>query len=184
MDFIPLSIPDVIEIVPRVFHDGRGFFMETYQKDEFRTAGLPLAFVQENHSFSHKWVLRGLHYQVRQAQGKLLRVVSGETFNVAVDLRRYSPSFGKWTSTRLSAENKRMLWIPPGFAHGFLALNEPTELIYAVTELYAPQWERTILWNDPDMDISWPLDKAILPILSAKDELGKPIRDAEMYDRL
>jgi dTDP-4-dehydrorhamnose 3,5-epimerase len=182
MNFIPLSIPDVIQIEPSVYPDERGYFMETYQADDFAAAGIPGGFVQENHSFSHKWVLRGLHYQTRHPQGKLLRVVNGETFNVAVDLRRWSPSFGKWTATFLSDGNKFQLWIPPGFAHGFLALSEPAELVYAVTDRYAPQWERTLLWNDQGLDIDWPLADDASPILSAKDETGKPFRDAEVYE--
>jgi dTDP-4-dehydrorhamnose 3,5-epimerase len=182
MKFTPLSIPDVIQIEPRVFHDARGFFMETFQADDFAAAGIPAGFVQDNHSNSHQWVLRGLHYQVRHVQGKLLRVVNGETFNVAVDLRRSSPFFGQWTATRLSAENKLQLWIPPGFAHGFLALSEPADLLYSVTDRYAPLWERTILWNDPDLKIAWPLTADTLPILSAKDSSGKPFREAEYFE--
>jgi len=182
MNFLPLSIPDVILIEPQVFSDARGFFMETFHVDKFGEAGIPAAFVQENHSCSHRWVLRGLHYQVRQAQGKLLRVVNGETYDAVVDLRRSSPFFGKWTATHLSARNKHLLWIPPGFAHGFLALSEPAELIYAVTNRYAPQWERTILWNDPDLGIAWPLAEGVSPLLSAKDLAGQPFRQAETFD--
>ncbi|MBN2387841.1 MAG: dTDP-4-dehydrorhamnose 3,5-epimerase [Anaerolineales bacterium] len=182
MNSTPLSIPDVLQIKMRLFEDQRGFFMETYQADDFAAAGIRAVIVQENHSRSHRGVLRGLHYQVRHSQGKLLRVVTGETFNVAVDLRRSSPTFGRWTAIRLSAKNQLQLWIPPGFAHGFLALSEPADLVYAVTDRYAPQWERTILWNDPDLKIDWPLAAGTSPVLSEKDALGKPFREAEVYE--
>jgi dTDP-4-dehydrorhamnose 3,5-epimerase len=184
MIFTPLSIPAVMQIEAKAFQDRRGFFMETYQSEKFSVAGISASFVQQNHSRSQRGVLRGLHYQIRQAQGKLLRVVAGETYNVAVDLRRSSPSFGHWTSTRLSAENKLQLWIPPGFAHGFLALSEPTDLIYAVTDHYAPEWERTILWNDPDLAIEWPIPTGTIPMLAEKDVLGKPFRQAEVFEDL
>lgn len=182
MKFSALSIPDVIQIEPRAFYDSRGFFMETYQAEEFKEAGIPQVFVQQNHSSSHQWVLRGLHYQIQHVQGKLLRVINGETFNVALNLRRNSPTFGHWAATRLSAVNKHMLWVPPGFAHGFLAMQEPTELVYAVTDFYAPQSERSILWNDPSLAIPWPLDPNVHPDLSEKDAQGKPFREAEYFD--
>ena len=182
MKFIPTSIPDVIQIEPEVFGDARGFFMETYQAARFKEAGIDRAFVQDNHSGSRRGILRGLHYQIRQPQGKLVRVAVGEVFDVAVDLRRSSPSFGKWVGSCLSAENKHQLWIPPGFAHGFFVLSEWAELVYKATDYYAPEWDRTLLWNDPDLNIEWPLNPGQQPILSAKDAEGKSLRDAEVYN--
>ena len=182
MKFTTLSIPDVIQIDLKCYTDERGFFVETYQEEVFSRAGVRAHFVQHNHSLSHRGVLRGLHYQIQQAQGKLMRIVSGETFNVAVDLRRQSSTFGKWVGIRLSAGNKLQLWIPAGFAHGFYALEEPTELLYEVTDFYAPRWERTIIWNDPDLEIQWPLLDGMPPILSPKDAQGKNFRDAEIYE--
>jgi len=152
MDFIPLSIPDVILIKPDVHRDERGFFFESWQKNKFAKAGIDQEFVQDNHSRSSKNVLRGLHYQIRQPQGKLIRAIVGEVFDVAVDLRRSSPSFGKWVSANLSSENFNMLWIPPGFAHGFLVLSDVAEFVYKATDFYAPQYERCILWNDRDWE--------------------------------
>ena len=180
MDFIPLSIPDVILIKPDVHRDERGFFFESWQKNKFAKAGIDQEFVQDNHSRSSKNVLRGLHYQIRQPQGKLIRAIVGEVFDVAVDLRRSSPSFGKWVSANLSSENFNMLWIPPGFAHGFLVLSDVAEFVYKATDFYAPQYERCILWNDRDLGIDW-LISGHEPILSEKDSKGKLFREAEVY---
>ena len=176
MEFIPLSIPDVLLIKPKVFGDERGFFLETYRQSEFTQAGIALPFVQDNHSRSRQGVLRGLHYQVRQVQGKLVRVIAGEVFDVAVDMRRSSPTFGAWVGDRISAENKHQLWIPPGFAHGIYVLSEWAELVYKVTDYWAPEWERTLLWNDADVAVSWPLLAGQEPQLSAKDAAGTPIK--------
>ena len=180
MDFIPLSIPDVVLIKPDVHRDERGFFFESWQKNKFAKAGIDQEFVQDNHSRSSKNVLRGLHYQIRQPQGKLIRAIVGEVFDVAVDLRRSSPSFGKWVSANLSSENFNMLWIPPGFAHGFLVLSDVAEFVYKATDFYAPQYERCILWNDRDLGIDWPIS-GHEPILSEKDSKGKLFREAEVY---
>ena len=180
MDFIPLSIPDVILIQPDVHRDERGFFFESWQKNKFAKAGIDQEFVQDNHSRSSKDVLRGLHYQIRQPQGKLIRAIVGEVFDVAVDLRRSSPSFGKWVSANLSSENFNMLWIPPGFAHGFLVLSDVAEFVYKATDFYAPQYERCILWNDRALGIDWPIS-GHEPILSEKDSKGKLFREAEVY---
>ena len=180
MDFIPLSIPDVILIQPDVHRDARGFFFESWQKNKFAKAGIDQEFVQDNHSRSSKDVLRGLHYQIQQPQGKLIRAIVGEVFDVAVDLRRSSPSFGKWVSANLSSENFNMLWIPPGFAHGFLVLSDVAEFVYKATDFYAPQYERCILWNDRDLGIDWPIS-GHEPILSEKDSKGKLFREAEVY---
>ncbi len=175
------AISGVLLIEPRVFADERGFFFESFNARAFAQAtGIDAKFAQDNHSRSVKNTLRGLHYQIRQAQGKLVRVVAGDTFDVAVDLRRKSPSFGKWVGNRLSAENKRMLWIPAGFAHGFLVLSESADLLYKTTDYWAPQYERTLLWNDPEIGIAWPLAGA--PILTAKDGAGKRLSEAEVYD--
>ena len=180
MDFIPLSIPDVVLIKPDVHRDERGFFFESWQKNKFAKAGIDQEFVQDNHSRSSKNVLRGLHYQIQQPQGKLIRAIVGEVFDVAVDLRRSSPSFGKWVSANLSSENFNMLWIPPGFAHGFLVLSDVAEFVYKATDFYAPQYERCILWNDRDLGIDWPIS-GHEPILSEKDSKGKLFREAEVY---
>jgi dTDP-4-dehydrorhamnose 3,5-epimerase len=181
MEFKPTVIPDILIIEPKVFGDERGFFMETYQAARFAAAGIEAKFVQDNHSGSGQGILRGLHYQIQQAQGKLVRVVAGEVFDVAVDLRRASPTFGKWVGQCLSAENKRQIWIPPGFAHGFYVLSEWAELVYKATEVYAPEWERTLLWNDPELGIQWPLVGGLPPILSSKDANGSPLRSVETY---
>jgi dTDP-4-dehydrorhamnose 3,5-epimerase len=179
MHVIPTEIPDVLVIEPRVFGDDRGFFFESFNEQAFNEkVGTNVRFVQDNHSRSAKNVLRGLHYQIEQAQGKLVRVVAGSIFDVAVDIRRSSPTFGLWVSCELSAANKRQLWIPAGFAHGFVALEEGTEVLYKTTDYYAPAHERCILWNDPDLAISWELEA---PILSAKDQEGQPFRTAEVY---
>lgn len=182
MEFAPTAIPGVILISPRLFEDERGFFFEWYQAEKFAAAGIAHHFVQDNHSASRCDVLRGLHYQIRQPQGKLLRVIVGEIFDVAVDLRRASPTFGRWVGVTLSAENKKMFWIPPGFAHGFLVLSDWAEVLYKTTDYYAPQWERTLRWDDPTVGISWPLAPGRTPILSAKDAAGKFLQDAEVFD--
>ncbi len=182
MQFMPASIPDIILIQPQVFGDERGFFMETYRAQRFAEQGMAFNFVQDNHSGSRQGTLRGLHYQIRQPQGKLVRVVVGEIFDVAVDLRRKSPTFGHWVGVTLSAQNKLQVWIPPGFAHGFYVLSEWAEVVYKTTDYYAPQWERTLLWNDPDVDIQWPLLNGQFPLISPKDAQGKPLREAEIFD--
>lgn len=180
MQAIPTSIPGLLIIEPKVFGDDRGFFYESFNQRRFtELTGVTDAFVQDNHSRSARNVLRGLHYQIEQTQGKLVRVIAGEVFDVGVDLRRSSPTFGKWFGARLSAENKRMLWIPEGFAHGFLVLSEHAEFLYKTTDYWAAQHERCIAWNDPDLAIDWPLAGA--PLLSAKDAAGKPFRQAELF---
>lgn len=178
---VPTSIPEVLVIEPVVHGDSRGFFMETFNSRAFESiVGRPVHFVQDNHSRSVKGVLRGLHYQIRQPQGKLVRVTQGEVFDVCVDLRRSSPFFGQWTGVRLSAENRRMVWIPEGFAHGFLVLSESADFQYKTTDFYAPQHERCILWNDPKLSIEWPLQNQ--PALAAKDKAGLSLGDAEVFD--
>jgi len=181
MEVIPLAIPEVLLIEPRVFADARGFFFESYNHRRFETAiGRSVCFVQDNHSCSVNNVLRGLHYQISQPQGKLVRVVQGEVFDVAVDIRKNSPTFGRWVGEVLSAANKRQLWIPEGFAHGFLVLSESAEFLYKTTDYYAPQFERTILWNDPSLAIRWPIAGSE-PILSGKDLQGTPLPQAEVF---
>ena len=182
MKVVQTSLKDVVLLEPKVFGDERGFFFESYNEATFRSLGLPATFVQDNHSGSRKGVLRGLHYQLHQPQGKVVRALKGEIFDVAVDLRRSSPGFGQWFGVVLSAENKKQLWIPPGFAHGFLVLTEFAEVAYKATELYAPVHERSILWNDPAIGIAWPLDAP--PTLSAKDQAGVLLKDAEVYEGL
>lgn len=179
MKVIETSLPGVLLIEPKVFGDERGFFMESYNKRTMAEAGITADFVQDNHSRSAKGVLRGLHYQIRQAQGKLVRVIAGEVFDMAVDMRRGSPSFGRWVGMRLSAENKQLAWIPPGFAHGFYVISEFAEFFYKTTEYYAPEHDRCLLWNDPSLAIDWPLDGE--PILSDKDRNGKLLSEAETY---
>lgn len=174
------EIPDVLILEPAVFKDERGFFFESFNQKKFEDiAGLKVRFVQDNQSHSVRSVLRGLHYQIEQPQGKLVRVSHGEIFDVAVDLRRRSPTFGKWTGVKLSAENKKQLWVPEGLAHGFLVLSETADLLYKVTDYYAPQHERSLLWNDPRIGITWPMDHA--PILSAKDRSALPLAAAEVF---
>jgi dTDP-4-dehydrorhamnose 3,5-epimerase len=180
MQVTPTAVPDVLVIDPKVFGDARGFFFESFNRRAFREAtGLDLDLVQDNHSRSARNVLRGLHYQIQQPQGKLVRCIAGEVFDVAVDIRRASPHFGKWAAVTLSAENKRTVWVPPGFAHGFLVVSEHAEILYKTTDYYAPQHERSIAWNDPDLAIAWPL--AGEPVLSAKDVAGVRLRDAEVF---
>ena len=182
MEFKPTIIPDVILVEPKVFGDGRGFFMETYQAARFAAAGITAGFVQDNHSGSARGILRGLHYQIRQPQGKLVRVVAGEVFDVAVDLRRSSPTFGRWVGQRLSASNRLQIWIPPGFAHGFYVLSEWAEVVYKATDYYDPEWERTLLWNDPEVGVEWPLLEGRPPILSQKDAEGSLLQSAETFE--
>lgn len=182
MKIIDTDIPDVKLIEPKVFTDERGFFMETFQKRVFSEAGLPTEFVQDNHSGSRQGILRGLHYQLKHSQGKLVRVVVGEVFDVAVDLRKSSPTFGQWTGAVLSAENKRGLWVPPGFGHGYYVMSGWAEFVYKVTDFYAPEWERTILWNDPQIGIEWPLVNGQMPVVSGKDAAGKLLSQADIFD--
>jgi dTDP-4-dehydrorhamnose 3,5-epimerase len=180
MKITACAIPDVLLLEPRVFGDDRGFFFESFNQRTFCTAtGLDLQFVQDNHSRSARNVLRGLHYQVVQPQGKLVRVVSGEVFDVAVDIRRDSPTFGKWVGALLSAANKHQLWVPPGLAHGFLVLSETADFLYKTTDYYAPAHERCIAWNDPTLAIDWPLNGQV-PMLSAKDAAGKTFLNADL----
>lgn len=176
---IPTSLPGVVVLEPRVFGDDRGFFLESYNQKVFAEVGIVERFVQDNHSSSQRNVLRGLHYQIKQTQGKLVRAVEGEILDVAVDVRRSSATFSRWEAVRLSGENKRMLWIPPGFAHGFCVLSEKAQVLYKATDYYAPEYERTLAWNDPDLKIQW--DLAGEPIVSAKDRRGLALRDAETF---
>ena len=181
MKFERQAIADLVVVYPQVFGDDRGFFLETRHEKRFAEAGIDAHFVQENHSMSRRGVLRGLHYQIHQPQGKLVRVVVGEVFDVAVDLRRSAPTFGKWVGVNLSAENKCSFWIPPGFAHGFYVLSETAQFVYSCTDFYAPQHERCVLWCDPDLAIKWPLDPSTPPTLSEKDKAGTPFSKAECY---
>ena len=180
MKAIPTAIPDVLVIEPKVFGDARGFFFESWNQRALDAAvGREVRFVQDNHSASARHVLRGLHYQLEQAQGKLVRVVAGEVYDVAVDLRRSSPTFGRWVGERLSAANRRMMWVPEGFAHGFVVLSESAEFLYKTTDYYAPEHERTLLWNDPALAIDWPLEGN--PLLKPKDAAGIPLAQAEPF---
>lgn len=183
MLFEPTSIPEIILITPQVFGDERGFFMETYQAQRFGAAGLPFIYVQDNHSGSQHGTLRGLHYQIRQPQGKVIRVLVGEIYDVAVDLRRWSPTFGQYVGIELSAKNKLQIWVPAGFAHGFYVQSDWAEVAYKATDFYAPEWERTLLWNDPALNIPWPIPRGEEPILSAKDKGGTPLTAAEVYEQ-
>ena len=179
MKFTALGIPDVVLIEPLVHGDERGYFMETWRQDLFEEAGIGAPFVQENHSRSTRGVLRGLHYQIENAQGKLVRVISGEVFDVAVDMRRSSPNFGQWTGARLSGNNKRTLWVPPGFAHGFLVTSDSVDFVYKCTDYYSPDAERVLRWDDESLAIEWPLDAE--PVLSERDAAGVPFDMAEAY---
>jgi len=180
MKAIPTAIPEVLVLEPVVYGDARGFFFESWSKRVFSgLLGRDVDFVQDNHSASGRGVLRGLHYQVQQAQGKLVRVVEGEVFDVAVDLRRSSATFGRWVGERLSAENRRMMWVPEGFAHGFLVLSEAAQFLYKTTDYYSPEHERTLLWNDPAIGVSWPLEGA--PLLKPRDAAGTPLANAETF---
>lgn len=181
VDVTETDIPDVRILQPRVFGDARGYFMETWNRRTLSDRGLDLDFVQDNQSGSSRGVLRGLHYQIGRPQGKLVRVLCGEIFDVAVDLRRDSPTFGKWTGVTLSAEAPRQLWVPEGFAHGFLVLSDRAEIAYKCTDFYAPEEERTLLWNDETVGIQWPLEPGRAPLLSDKDAAGVPLDDAEVY---
>jgi len=182
LSIIRTAIPDVMIIEPRVFGDARGFFLESFNQKAFAEAtGLDLEFVQDNHSRSGKGVLRGLHYQIQQPQGKLVRVVRGRVFDVAVDVRKQSATFGKWVGVELSEDNHRQFWVPPGFAHGFVVLSETADFLYKTTDYYAPQFERTIAWNDPEIGIEWP-KMDVAPLLSAKDQRGASLSTAELYE--
>ena len=181
MNFVETDIPGVLRIQPQVFTDGRGFFMETYQQEKFVQAGIQEDFVQDNHSSSKFLTLRGLHYQVTHTQGKLVRAVIGEIYDVAVDLRRGSPHFGRWVGVYLSAENKEAFWIPPGFAHGFIALSERVDITYKATDFYDPAGERCIRWDDSTLAIAWPIPPGGAPIVSPKDAAGTSFKDAEVF---
>ena len=177
-----LAIPDVVLIEPKVFGDARGFFFESFNQKAFNEAtGTNHQFVQDNHSRSAKGVLRGLHYQIQQPQGKLVRVVRGAVFDVAVDIRKSSPTFGRWVGAELSEDNQHQLWVPPGFAHGFLVLSETAEFLYKTTDYYAPEYERSLLWNDPDIGIAWPLENGQTPLLAAKDAAACALAQADCY---
>ncbi|MBM4208631.1 MAG: dTDP-4-dehydrorhamnose 3,5-epimerase [Gammaproteobacteria bacterium] len=181
MPIQPTAIPDVIIIEPKIFGDDRGFFFESFNARAFtKQSGVTLQFVQDNHSKSAKGVLRGLHYQIQQPQGKLVRVVAGEVFDVAVDIRKRSPTFGRWVGVTLSADNKRQLWVPPGFAHAFVVTSDSAEFLYKTTDYYAPEYERSILWNDPAIGIEWPITGE--PLLSNKDKVGKLLSEAEVFE--
>jgi dTDP-4-dehydrorhamnose 3,5-epimerase len=182
MKIIDTDIEDVKLMEPRLFGDARGFFMETWRDDQFKKLVADVAFVQDNHSKSSQGILRGLHYQIKHPQGKLVRVIFGEVFDVAVDLRKGSPTFGRWTGAVLSSENRRLLWVPPGFAHGFYVMSDEAEFVYKCTDYYAPEYERAIAWNDPAISIEWPLVEEKPPILSSKDEEGLSFNDSEVYD--
>ncbi len=183
MKVISTSIPDVLIIEPKVFGDSRGFFFESFNQKNFsRETGLDVEFVQDNHSRSAKGVLRGLHYQIRQPQGKLVRVVRGAVFDVSVDIRKSSPTFGRWIGVELSEDNYRQLWVPPGFAHGFYVLSESADFLYKTTDYYIPDFERSLLWNDPGIGISWPIEAGTQLIISAKDTNAARLADAEMFE--
>lgn len=181
MKIIDTAIPDVKIIEPRVFVDDRGYFLETWNAPALAQHGLDWRFVQDNQSRSHRNVVRGLHYQIQNTQGKLVRVSAGAVFDVAVDIRRSSPTFGRWVGVELSDENQRMLWIPPGFAHGFLSLKDNTDLAYKCTDVYAPQHDRTLLWNDPDVAIAWPLAPGEVPLIAPKDKTGQSLKSADLF---
>jgi len=182
MQFVNTKLSGVKLVEPRVFEDSRGFFFESYHKQLFNEQEISLEFVQDNHSRSRQGTLRGMHYQIRQSQGKLVRVVIGKIYDVAIDLRKSSPTFGQWLGLYLSAVNKKQLYIPPGLAHGFYVVSEWAEVLYKTTDYYAPQWERTLLWNDRKINISWPLIGGEQPLLSSKDAAGTPFDRAEVYD--
>ncbi len=181
MNVIPTAIPEVLLIEPRIFKDDRGFFVETYQARRYAASGISAPMVQDNHSGSRQGVLRGLHYQVRRPQGKLVRAIAGEVFDVAVDLRRSSPSFGQWVGVTLSARSGRQVWVPPGFAHGFYVVSEWAEIEYKVTDFYDPESERTLLWNDPQVGITWPLLPGTQPLVAPKDARGLKLAEAEVF---
>ena len=181
MEFEPTLLSDVVLIKPRVFGDSRGYFLEIWHEREFAAAGIAAHFVQDNHSHSSRGTLRGLHFQIQQPQGKLVRVVRGEAFDVAVDIRRSSPNFGQWIGVRLSDVNHHMLWVPPGFAHGYLALSDEIDFLYKCTDFYAPQHERAIRWDDPQLAVQWPLLPNVAPVVSAKDAAAPLLREVELY---
>lgn len=181
MIVIPLELPEILLLEPEVIVDERGFFLESFNARQFSNACLPDKFVQDNHTGSRRETLRGLHYQINHAQGKLVRVIVGEIFDVSVDLRLSSPTFGKWVGVTLSAEDHRQLWVPIGFAHGFYVLSDWAEVVYKVTDFYAPEFERTLLWNDPHIGIQWPLKTGKLPLLSRRDTGGKLLSEAELF---
>jgi dTDP-4-dehydrorhamnose 3,5-epimerase len=181
MDFEPAPLPGVVLVKPRVFADDRGFFLETWQARSFSAAGIDLPFVQDNHSHSAQWVLRGMHYQVRHPQGKFVRVLTGEVFDVAVDMRQGSSHFGRWFGARLSAENRLGMWIPPGFAHGFLALSPRVDFVYKCTDYYHPAEERSVRWDDPSIAIEWPLPAGVAPRVSARDAAAPLLAAAERF---
>ena len=182
MEIIQTDIKDVKILSPKVFGDDRGFFMETWRENDFKEWVADVDFVQDNHSKSVQGVLRGLHYQIRHPQGKLVRVTSGEVFDVAVDIRKESPDFGKWVGVVLSEENKKMFWVPPGFAHGFYVISPVAEFVYKCTDYYAPDYEKSIIWNDPAIKIQWPLVEGVTPQLSVKDEQGVSLENAEVFE--
>ena len=182
MEIQKLAIPDVLVIIPKVFYDSRGFFMETWNKKTFNEVGLNFDFVQDNHSKSVKGTLRGIHYQIENSQGKLVRVTKGEVFDIAVDLRKNSPYFGKWVGYTLSEENKQMLWIPPKFGHGFYVLSDTAEFQYKCTDIYNPKAERSIIWNDKSINVEWPIIEGTKPLLSPKDENGKVFEEADVFE--
>jgi dTDP-4-dehydrorhamnose 3,5-epimerase len=182
MDIQPTKLAGVCLITPRVFSDTRGWFAETWQANKFAAAGIDATFVQDNQTHSRQWVLRGLHYQIRQSQGKLVRALGGAIYDVAVDLRRSSPTFGAWVGEVLSSENRRMLWVPPGFAHGYLVLSESADVAYKVTDFYAPEHERRMQWNDKHLRVGWPLPPGGVPLLDAKDAAATSFDAAECFD--
>ncbi len=181
MKIIPTNIPDVLILEPQVFGDARGFFLETWNAQTFAEVGLNLNFVQDNHSRSGQGILRGMHYQIQHPQGKLVRVTSGKVFDVAVDLRQSSPTFGQWAGAELSADNHRMLWVPPGFAHGFYVMSESADFLYKCTDFYAPAYDRSLRWDDPTVGIEWPLVNGTQPTISAKDAAGKNWQEADKF---
>ena len=181
MEIIHSHIPEVFEIRPKVFGDERGFFMETWNQQAFADAGINVKFVQDNHSLSKRGTLRGLHYQIQHPQGKLVRTTRGSVFDVAVDMRRHSPTFGQWAACLLSAEKKNLFWVPPGFAHGFYVLSEEAEFQYKCTDFYYPEHDRTLMWNDQTVGIDWPLVHQQPPLLSAKDQQGQTLNNADCY---
>ena len=181
MEFEPLSIPDVVLVKPRKFGDERGFFMETWERNKFAAGGIDASFVQDNHSRSSQWTLRGLHYQVLKPQGKLVRVLQGSVFDVAVDIRSSSPTFGKWVGAELNDENNFQMWVPPGFAHGFLVLSVTADVAYKCSDFYAPQHERGIAWNDSVIGVEWPLVAGVSPLLSDKDRAAPALAEAEHF---
>lgn len=181
MKLIPTAIPEVLILEPQVYGDARGFFLETWNTKTFAEAGLDLNFVQDNHSRSRQGILRGMHYQIKHPQGKLVRVTSGKVFDVAVDLRQSSPTFGQWAGAELSADNHRMMWVPPGFAHGFYVMSESADFLYKCTDFYAPEYDRSLRWDDPTVGIQWPLVNSEPPLISAKDEAGKSWQEADKF---